>query len=137
MLASLAETKIPAKGWIREIRQALGMSGTQLASRLGITRPSLVDIEEGEVKKSVTLKTLDKVAAALGCKVVYAIVPPESLQRSLEERAHQVAVRIVERLSQTMALEEQQVTSRERDRQIKEIADELVRTLSKELWAEP
>jgi predicted DNA-binding mobile mystery protein A len=136
-LASLTSMKVPAKGWIHEIRHALGMSGTQLAARLRIAQPSLVDLEQSELKKSITLRTLEKAAAALGCRVVYAIVPPESLEHILATRARDVAVRLVDRLSHSMALEQQEVSHREREQQIKEIVEELVRTLSKELWGEP
>lgn len=60
------------------------------------------------------------------------------IEEFLRSRAREVAERTVERLSHTMALEDQRVSKkRERGRQVDELADELVWTLGKELWAKP
>lgn len=112
------------------------MTSTQLAERLGISRPSLIDMENSEAQRSVTIKSLDRAADALNCRVVYALIPNGSLEEIVQTRARAVATKLVERISHSMALEDQKVSKRERDQQIEELADELVRELPKQLWQE-
>lgn len=135
-LRELDLPKPPTGGWIREIRESLGLSATHLAPRLGITQPSVADLENSEAKGTITLNTLDKAAAALGCRLVYLLLPAKSLESFLQNQAYLVAKRLVNRLDHTMTLENQQTSKAERQRQIDEIAEELMRTLSKALWSE-
>lgn len=65
----------PVRGWIKAIRGALGMSTSQLARRLGVSQPSVVALEQSEAKGSIELATLRRVAAALDCTLVYALIP--------------------------------------------------------------
>lgn len=65
----------PASGWIRTIRESLGLSTTQTAERLGVSQPRIIALERGELKGSLTLQTIRKVATALDCTLVYALVP--------------------------------------------------------------
>ncbi|MFQ5417727.1 MAG: helix-turn-helix domain-containing protein, partial [Myxococcota bacterium] len=76
-LTSLRRTPLmrPRRGWVRAIREALGMNGRQLAERIGIARSHLSQIESAEARDSVSLRTLRRVADALGCELVYAFVP--------------------------------------------------------------
>ncbi len=76
-------------------------------------------------------------AAALGCRVVYAFVPDESFERIIERQAQLVAERIIHEVDHTMALEDQRAGSIEREEQIRELAAELIRTLPRELWDSP
>ncbi len=79
MLAAVELPPVPRSGWIASIRQALGMSKTQLAKRVGVTRPSLDELESNEVRETITLASLHKVADALGCDLKYVLVPRKSL----------------------------------------------------------
>jgi predicted DNA-binding mobile mystery protein A len=65
----------PRSGWIRSIREALGMSQTQLAARASVSRQSVQDFEKAEAERRITLESLDRMARAMGCRVVYALVP--------------------------------------------------------------
>ncbi len=47
----------PVKGWIRAVREVLGMSGTQLAQRLKVSQPRIPKLEQDELSGAVTLKT--------------------------------------------------------------------------------
>lgn len=69
----------PAKGWLRAVREALGMSGRQFARRLGVSAPCITALEKKELSGSVTIKTMRRAAEALDCVFVYALVPRESL----------------------------------------------------------
>ena len=73
------QTSQPAKGWIRAIREALGMSGKQLANRLNVSQPRISKLEQDEVSGVVSLKTMRQAAEAMDCVFVYAIVPRTSL----------------------------------------------------------
>ena len=69
------EVPRPSKGWIRTIRQALGISSGELARRLGTSRQLPLQLEKGEAEDRVTLKSLRAAANALDCDLVYALVP--------------------------------------------------------------
>src|SRR5688572_16631363 len=70
----------PNRGWIRAIREALGMTTAQLATRLGVRQPSVVAIEQSEERGSIELATLRRAAEALNCSLVYALVPKQPLE---------------------------------------------------------
>jgi predicted DNA-binding mobile mystery protein A len=65
----------PNRGWIKAIREALGMTTVQLAKRLGVKQPSVTALEQSEAKGTIELATLRRVAEALDCVLVYALVP--------------------------------------------------------------
>lgn len=97
----------PPKGWLRAIREALGMTGVQFARRLGV-RPQSVDaLEKSEAGGSIKLETLRRAAEALDCTLVYAIVPNISLENMVRRRARAIAVRDLGRVAHTMKLEAQ------------------------------
>lgn len=100
---------MPPKGWIRAIRDALGMSLRQVAERLGTTAPGVRKLEESEANGTISLKTLRRVAEALDCVVIYALVPKTSLTAMVDQRAREIALRALGRVSHSMALEDQQV----------------------------
>lgn len=136
-LGALSRSELPTGAWVRDVRGALGMSATQMARLLGITPPTLKKMETSEAKQTIELKTLQRLASAMNCRVVYAIVPEleyGSLEEILKRRAREVATKIVDQVSHTMSLEEQAVTAEERNKQIEDTAAELIRTLDKRLW---
>lgn len=107
-----ASRPIPHQGWIRAIRDALGMSSTELAKRLGVDQSRVPRIEQGEVERSVTLDTMQRAAEAMGCRFVYALVPNKSLEASVMEQARAKARQELEPVEHTMDLEDQS-TSRQ------------------------
>src|SRR6056297_2717580 len=89
-LTSLRDSDAPARpprGWIRAIREALGMTTSQLAARLGVVQSRVPALEQAEAKKTVTLASLEKAANAMDCRLVYALVPRKPLEELVEERA--------------------------------------------------
>jgi predicted DNA-binding mobile mystery protein A len=98
----------PPKGWIRAIRQALGVSSGDLARRLGTSRQLPLQLEKGEAADSITLRSLRAVASALDCDLVYALVPrADSMEKLIEDRARAEAKRRVLEVEHAMALEDQ------------------------------
>lgn len=127
----------PTGGWIRAIRESLGMTQAQLAARIGLARQSVQDFEKAEAQRRITLESLDRAAAAMGCKLVYSLVPQNgSLDEMRERRALEVAEEILKSASHSMALEAQGVSGAERERQKKLIAQSLLRGSSRGLWVD-
>lgn len=132
--ADIRKVEAPREGWIRVIRKALGMTGRQLARRLGVSQAAVSQYEKAESDRSITLGTLQTVAAALECEVVYALVPRPSLQTILEKRAHRIATRMVGRVSRSMRLEEQAVSSEEDKRQIEDLTRQILFDRPRNFW---
>ena len=104
------EVPRPSKGWIRSIRQALGVSSGELARRLGTSRQLPLQLEKGEAEDRITLKSLRAVANALDCDLVYALVPrADNMQELIENRARAEAKDRVLGIEHSMALENQAV----------------------------
>jgi predicted DNA-binding mobile mystery protein A len=114
----------PVRGWIKAVREALGMSTSQLAQRLKIKQPSLVQLEQSEAKGTIELGTLRRVAEALDCTVVYALVPNKPLETMVRERARAFARKRREYVEHSMLLENQKVASKNLETQIDEIIRE-------------
>ncbi len=130
----LSSVPPPRKGWISEIRRVLGMSASQLATRLNVTQPAISQYEKGEVASTITLETLEKVAAALGCQFVYAFVPSVSLEDLLHKRARAIATKVIERTSHSMHLEQQDVSNSEIKKQIEDLTQQLLLDRPRSLW---
>jgi predicted DNA-binding mobile mystery protein A len=114
----------PVRGWIKALREALGMSTAQLAKRLGIRQPSLVALEQSEAKGTIELATLRRVAEALDCTLVYALVPNEPLETTLRDRARAFARRRRAPVEHSMLLEDQKVTAKDAEARLDEIMRE-------------
>jgi predicted DNA-binding mobile mystery protein A len=100
----------PSKGWIRAVRQALGVSSGELACRLGTSRQLPLQLEKGEAEDRITLKSLRTVANALDCDLVYALVPrAASMEELMENRLRADARQRVLAVEHSMALENQAV----------------------------
>jgi predicted DNA-binding mobile mystery protein A len=135
-LRPLARNPSPPKGWLRAIRDALGMTTAQLARRLNVSQPRIVELEKSEVSGSVTLHTLQRAAEALGCRVVYALVPEKPLAHIVSERAELVAERQSAAIEHTMRLEDQAVSDKTARRRLrKQLIEELMRRPAR-LWDE-
>ncbi len=124
----------PVRGWIRAIRAALGMSSAQLAKRLGVKQPSVVALEQSEMKGTIELATLRRVAAALDCTLVYSLVPNAPLEVVVRDRARLFARQRLEPIEHSMQLEDQEVTVKDFEARL----DEFVRRTNPRLfWNQP
>lgn len=125
----------PGYGWIRPIREALGMTTGQFAKRLGVSQPRVAALEKAEADGVVTLKSLRQAAEALDCNFVYALVPKKPLEQVVKDRARDLAERQLARTDQTMRLENQAVSKSRMVRMRDELAEEIQRD-GRRLWAE-
>jgi len=132
----LKATTVPKKGWIRAIRDALGMSGRQLARRMGVNQQRIARMERDERPGKLTLKTLQAAAEAMDCVFVYGIVPKDSLEQTIRSQARRLAQKQTARSNQLMRLENQELDEKEKDKALKELVEEIVRTMPKSLWEE-
>jgi predicted DNA-binding mobile mystery protein A len=136
-LQTIAKSGIftPAKGWIHAIREALGMSQSQLAERLKITRQSLHRIENSENSGGLELKTLMKVADALDCEVGYVLLPRKGLENTVRGQALKLAKRIVAETEKHMRLERQGTGSDFQGKAVVDLTEELIREGGKKIWS--
>jgi predicted DNA-binding mobile mystery protein A len=122
----------PPHGWLRAVREALGMSAAVLAGRLGVTPGAVIRLEQSEAADRVRLETLRRAADALGCDLVYLLVPRQPLTTVVRERARELAHLQVAAVEQTMRLEDQATGA------TRELEDLVARRMleSGNVWAE-
>jgi predicted DNA-binding mobile mystery protein A len=126
------ETVTPNGGWIRAVREALGMTATQYAERARVARQTAHQYEKNEIDGSIRLDTLRRAAEVLECHFVYAFVPKTSFDAIVREQASNVAMTELARVDQTMLLENQRVDSRAIEQRLALRIEELVG--SRHLW---
>lgn len=131
-----ATLEAPPKGWVKAIRESLGMTARQLAARMGVAPSRIPRIEHDEVTGATTLKTLRHAAAAMNCAFVYAFVPIEPLDRILRDRAMQKAREEISRLDHTMRLENQALLKSDLDAEERRMVDRIVAGSLRGLWDE-
>ena len=129
-------TSVPPEGWIATVRKALGMSGAQLAKRLGVTRARVSQAERAETGGGVTLRTMHTVAEAMGCRFVYAIVPKGEIEEVIAAQAQRKAKALVAQASKQMALEGQSLSELENMDEIERLAREMTRAMPSDLWVD-
>ncbi len=133
----LAKAKVPARpriGWIAAIRQALGMSKTQLAKRISVARQSLDDLESNELKETITVASMRNVADALGCDLQYVFVPRKPLKKLIAEQALRRASKKLGRVNQSQALEASAIETESLSRAATDLAREMEVMRPADLW---
>ena len=130
----VAHAHTPRGGWVRAIREALGMSAQQLGTRVRVKRQTIENLERSEANGKITLDSLNRVAKALGCRVVYALMPEKPLNEMQRERARLIAESVVKPVSHSMRLEAQSIGKREEQRQKEELVQKLLQRDPKKLW---
>lgn len=127
---------LPTKGWIRAIRDALGMTGEQLAKRLDTNKQRISRIEQDEKLGNITVKTLRNVADALDCEFVYGFIPKQTLEDAVRNQARTVAKKRMSRSDQMMRLEKQELRPSEKEKAVESMISEIIDTMPKSLWDE-
>lgn len=126
----------PSRGWIKAIREALGMTAEQFGQRLGVSQPRALAIEKAETKGAITLDTLERSAQALGCRLVYTLVPHESLEAMVENQSLAAARKQLERTRHTMALEAQSLEHEDDQEMVLRLARSLSEKSGSKIWEE-
>ena len=130
----LLTRRAPSRGWLREIREALGRTERQQAARLGISGSALHKSETSEADERISLGQLRKLADGLDCELVYALVPRKPLTEVVQDRATQLAKEEVYGVAHTMSLEDQRPTDERIQKQVSRRAEELLRGKWSNLW---
>lgn len=132
--------KTPPSGWLKAMREALGISSEALAKRIGIKSSSgVLRLEEREVSKKATIESLENAARAMDCRLVYLIIPDNeeaSLEKILSDKAYRVAEKLVRETKHTMNLEDQKAKGNDEQEQIKRLAKELKDNFDSRIWKE-
>jgi predicted DNA-binding mobile mystery protein A len=124
----------PPRGWIKAIREALGMTTAQLGRRQGVSQPRAVTIEKAEATGAITLDSLKRAAQALDCRLVYALVPRAPLDVLIKERATLLAKQRLLSTGHSMRLEAQDVDALDEDEQLKSLVRKLIEHGGSKLW---
>lgn len=124
----------PQIGWVRAIRESLGMSTVALARRLGITHAGVRKLESSESSEAITLASLRKLAEALDCELRYELIPRTSLKEQLQARAEKVAQERLRPIVHSMALEDQAVQGSVNKLQMDQEVKNLLEGSRRDLW---
>ncbi|MBY0245310.1 MAG: mobile mystery protein A [Sphingobacteriaceae bacterium] len=134
-IASIKKISPPPSGWIKALRNTLGMTLQQLGNKLSVTKQSVADLERREKEGAITIKTLREAANALEMELVYGFVPKHgSLEALVDQKAKELAYKIVMRTANTMKLEDQENSKKRIEAAIKEKTVEIRREMPKFLW---
>jgi predicted DNA-binding mobile mystery protein A len=124
----------PPRGWIRAIRDSLGMTASQLAARLGVSKTRVVVMEKGEVEGSLTLKSLEKAAEALDCTLIYTLVPNRTLEEIVHAQARALASERLAAVEHSMQLENQAVPASDSKKHLDQLIEQILRDEIRRLW---
>jgi len=130
----LVDTEPPRRGWIRAIQQALGVTNRHLAKRLRLKPQTIEDMQEYEAKETIKLTTLRKLAQALDCRLVYAVVPNKPLEEMRLEQARNVARRQLKPVAHSMSLEAQGVSDADQKSELDRLVQKLLAGNPRKLW---
>lgn len=118
-----------SSGWIKTVREAIGMTVSQLATRLGVTQPRITKMESNE--DNLKLSTMKKAAEAMNCEFVYYFKPRTTFQNLVDEQAQKKAAEVLKTVNVNMALENQEIAE---DEAVKDFASDLINTKIKQIW---
>ena len=121
----------PQQGWLKTIREFLGMTTTQLAKRLEISQPRIIAMEKNE--RNVKISTMERIADTLNCDFSYAFVPRENIDDIIYNQAKKKAQKILDKVNKNMGLENQLVKT---DDLLKDIIEELLDGNIARIWDE-
>ncbi|NOX09215.1 MAG: mobile mystery protein A [Gammaproteobacteria bacterium] len=131
---SLSRLVFPKEGWIRSVRKALGMSGSDLSKHLNSSRTGAAYLEKAEVDGRITINKLKEAAEALDCHLVYGFVPNTSIDESISKQAELKARHLSQYVDTQMVLEAQSLSPKELKAEILRLKEKLIREMPNDLW---
>ncbi len=135
-LKEFSSQMFPEDGWIKTIRQAVGLTISQLSKKAGMDPSRVSRLEKQEKEGKLTVSSLKKIANGLGMKFVYGFVPEKTLEDIVYTQAKKIVTQRLQQLEQTMGLEAQSLSDEERK---KAREDMILKTLiddPKDFWDE-
>ncbi len=132
---NLAGLKTPPEGWLRTVRSALGMSGAEVAKRLGVTRARVTKAEHAELTGGITLKSMQAMAEAMGCRFVYAVIPSSGrIDDIITAQARKKALSLVGTTNTHMALENQKLPDDKISLEVERLTREIALERPSDFW---
>lgn len=123
---------VPRAGWVREIRTALGLSQSQLAARAGLSRATVQQMERAEAERRITIASLDKLAAAMDCRVAIAILPKGGTLEDVRRR--QAAMKAEHLLHEKVKDNKRPPKPADLERRKQQLVTRLLRGSRRRLW---
>jgi predicted DNA-binding mobile mystery protein A len=133
-LREFASAGMPQSGWIRAMRDALGISSLQLGNRAGIDQSRVSRLENAEKNGNLKISSLQKIAKGLGMQFVYGFVPAGSLEKMVNARAREIATERMKRLNGTMRLEKQGLSAEDQKKALEDMTEKLLVEQPKDFW---
>ena len=133
-LKAFSASATPKQGWIKTIREALGLSSAQLGKKAGIDQSRISRLEAAEKDGNIRLASLQKIAAGLKMKFVYGFVPEESLESMAREQAKKIASKRLASMEHTMKLERQGLSSEEQAKALNDMIQKILIDPPKDFW---
>ena len=124
----------PKDGWLALLRQALGMSGANVADRMDVSRNAIYQAERNEREGAITIAQMRKIAEAMDAEFVYAVIPKGCVEDVIRAQARRKAEARVRRASSHMALESQSLPREQTKRRIDDLAEQLIRDMPSDFW---
>lgn len=133
-LKDFALTGLSNIGWIKTIREALGMTSSQLAKRAGLSQSRISQLEKTETDGNIKLSTMQNIAQGLDMEFVYGFVPKNTLESLVREQAKKIAIERMKRLNHTMSLELQELSAKDKNIALKDMIDKILINEPKGFW---
>ncbi|HEY4876386.1 MAG TPA: mobile mystery protein A [Puia sp.] len=121
-------------GWIKIIREALGMSTKQLGKKVGIDQSRISRLENAEIENDLKLSSLKKIAEGLNMKFVYGFVPSDSLENIMRDQAKKMAIKRMEKVNHTMRLEDQELSDEQKEKTLEDLTQKILIEEPKDFW---
>lgn len=109
MANARSSAAVPARGWLRAVREAVGLTQLDVAAKAGIKRQSYAQFENAEERGSISIASMRRAAEAMGCELVYYVLPRDSAGTSYAQLAlsHDPMARHLSATDQSMRIEGQ------------------------------
>ena len=133
-IKSIMNINRPLYGWIKTIRNALGMTVAQFGKRMGVSQARASFIEAAEMEDSLTIKTLREAANSLNCKLVYFLIPEKTLEETVKEQAVRAIIENSKNIAHSMGLENQAISEEDSKDFIKIQAETLIFEHPNKVW---
>ena len=125
---------MPKQGWIRTIRDAVGLSARQLGEKAGIDQSRISRLENAEKDGSLKLSSLQKIAQGLNMRFVYGFVAEDSLEQMVRAQAKKIALKRLKQLNATMRLEKQGIPEEEQQKVLGDMVEKILIDQPKDFW---
>ncbi|MDP2653092.1 MAG: mobile mystery protein A [Candidatus Omnitrophota bacterium] len=125
---------MPSQGWVKSIREALGLSTAQLGQRVGIDQSRISRLENAEKNGDLKLSSLQKIAKGLNMKFVYGFVPEDTLDAMVRAQARRIALKRLKLLDNTMRLEKQSLSGEDQKKALDDMIEKIVIDPPKDFW---